>query len=85
MGNGNLTELTHADTLSVNAILLGIASELGVRGLLTTEVSGHCRSDQSHAQGDVGGPRICNAAPTYRRKFDGLTRQASVSIFGRQG
>ena len=85
MGIGNLTELTHADTLGVNAILLGIASELGVRGLLTTEISGHCRSDRSHAQGDVGSPRRCNAAPTYRRKFDGLTRQASVSIFGRRG
>jgi dihydropteroate synthase-like protein len=44
MGIGNLTELTHADTLGVNTLLLGIASELNVAAVLTTEVSGHCRS-----------------------------------------
>ena len=44
MGIGNLTELTHADTLGINTLLLGIASELGVSAVLTTEVSGHCRS-----------------------------------------
>lgn len=44
MGIGNLTELTHADTLGVNTLLLGIASELGIGAVLTTEVSGHCRS-----------------------------------------
>lgn len=43
MGIGNLTELTHADSAGVNAVLLGIASELGVRNVLTTEVSEHCR------------------------------------------
>ncbi|MDP6182344.1 MAG: DUF6513 domain-containing protein [Gammaproteobacteria bacterium] len=42
MGIGNVTELTHADTLGINAILVGIASELEVAGLLTTEVSRHC-------------------------------------------
>ena len=44
MGIGNLTELTHADTSGINAILLGIASELGVHNVLTTQVSKHCRS-----------------------------------------
>ena len=44
MGIGNLTELTHADTLGMNTLLLGIASELGVSAVLTTEVSGHCMS-----------------------------------------
>jgi dihydropteroate synthase-like protein len=44
MGIGNLTELTHADTLGTNALLLGIASELNVAALLTTEVSQHCRT-----------------------------------------
>ena len=44
MGIGNLTELTHADTLGTNALLLGIASELNVAALLTTEVSLHCRT-----------------------------------------
>ena len=44
MGIGNLTELTHTDTLGVNTLLLGVASELGISALLTTEVSKHCRS-----------------------------------------
>lgn len=44
MGIGNLSELTHADTLGLNTLLMGIASELGVSAVLTTEVSGHCRS-----------------------------------------
>lgn len=44
MGIGNLSELTHSDTLGINTILLGIASELNITALLTTEVSNHCRS-----------------------------------------
>ena len=43
MGVGNLTELTHADTLGINAMLLGVCSELGVRAILTTQVSKHAR------------------------------------------
>lgn len=43
MGVGNLTELTHADSTGINALLLGIVSELRIAYLLTTEVSGHCR------------------------------------------
>jgi dihydropteroate synthase-like protein len=38
MGIGNLTELTDADTAAVNVILLGFCQELGIRGVLTTEV-----------------------------------------------
>jgi dihydropteroate synthase len=38
MGVGNLTELTEADSAGINAVLLGIMSELGVRYALTTEV-----------------------------------------------
>lgn len=38
MGIGNLTELTEADTTGVNAVLIGICQELGVRTVLTTEV-----------------------------------------------
>jgi dihydropteroate synthase-like protein len=38
MGMGNITELTAADTTGVNAILIAIAQELGVRAVLTTEV-----------------------------------------------
>ncbi len=38
MGIGNLTELTSADSTGVNAVLIGICEELGVRAVLTTEV-----------------------------------------------
>lgn len=43
MGVGNLTELTHTDTAGINAMLLGICSELHIHNILTTQVSGHCR------------------------------------------
>jgi dihydropteroate synthase-like protein len=42
-GVGNLTEMMHADTVGVNALAAGIASELGVSILLTTEVADHTR------------------------------------------
>jgi dihydropteroate synthase len=38
MGIGNLTELTAADSTGVNAMLVAICQELGVRSVLTTEV-----------------------------------------------
>jgi len=38
MGIGNITELTAADTTGVNALLIAICAELGVRAVLTTEV-----------------------------------------------
>jgi dihydropteroate synthase-like protein len=38
MGIGNLTELTSADTTGVNALLVAICQELGIRAVLTTEV-----------------------------------------------
>ena len=45
LGVGNLTELTHADTTGINALLLGICSELNINAILTTEVSRHaCRA-----------------------------------------
>lgn len=43
MGTGNLTELTDADSGGVTAVLLGIASELGIRNVLTVQVSPHTR------------------------------------------
>jgi dihydropteroate synthase len=43
MGIGNLTELTEADTSGINALLLGIAAELNVAAVLTTQVSAHAR------------------------------------------
>ena len=41
MGSGNLTELTDADTIGMQAVLAGIMSELGITHLLTTQVGGH--------------------------------------------
>jgi dihydropteroate synthase len=38
MGVGNLTELTAADSTGVNALLIAVCQELGVRTVLTTEV-----------------------------------------------
>jgi dihydropteroate synthase len=38
MGIGNVTELTAADTTGVNALLVAVCQELGVRTVLTTEV-----------------------------------------------
>lgn len=43
MGTGNLTELTDADTGGITALLLGICSELGIRNVLTVQVSPHTR------------------------------------------
>jgi dihydropteroate synthase-like protein len=40
MGIGNLTELTAADSTGVNALLIAICQELGIRTVLTTEVIG---------------------------------------------
>ncbi len=41
MGIGNVTELTDADTGGVNALLMGIAAELRIGAVLTTQVSAH--------------------------------------------
>lgn len=41
LGVGNITELTHADTAGMNALLLGMCSELNINNILATEVSQH--------------------------------------------
>jgi dihydropteroate synthase-like protein len=43
MGIGNLTELTAADSTGVNAVLIAICQELGIRTVLTTQVVGWAR------------------------------------------
>jgi dihydropteroate synthase-like protein len=43
MGTGNLTELTDADSSGVNAVLMGIVSELAIANVLVVQVSPHCR------------------------------------------
>jgi dihydropteroate synthase-like protein len=44
MGVGNLTELTDVDSAGVNMMLIGFCQELGIRGVLTTEVINWARS-----------------------------------------
>lgn len=62
MGVGNITELTHADTMGINAILLGICSELKINHILATEVSRHaCRAIK---EADVS-RRIMHAAKQH--------------------
>jgi len=41
LGVGNITELTHADTAGMNALLLGMCSELNINHIFATEVSHH--------------------------------------------
>jgi len=58
-GVGNLTELTEADTSGINALLFGIAAELQVAAVLTTQVSRHAR--RAVAEADVA-RRVMHAA-----------------------
>jgi len=44
MGIGNVTELTDADTTGINAVLMGMCSELHVTAVLAVQVSPHCRT-----------------------------------------
>ncbi len=44
MGIGNVTELTDADTTGINAILMGMISELRITAVLAVQVSPHCRT-----------------------------------------
>ncbi len=52
MGTGNLSELTEADTVGMNTMMLGMMSEMRITNLLTTEVSEHAR--KSVAELDLG-------------------------------
>ena len=44
MGTGNLTDLTDSDSAGVNAILMGLVSELSINAVLVVQVSGHCKN-----------------------------------------
>jgi dihydropteroate synthase-like protein len=44
MGIGNVTELTDADTTGINALLMGLVSELHIGAVLAVQVSPHCRT-----------------------------------------
>jgi len=65
MGVGNLTELTEADTSGINALLFGMAAELNVAAVLTTQVSAHAR-------------RAVKEADWARRIMHAATRQRSL-------
>ncbi|SHI30232.1 DUF6513 domain-containing protein [Desulfosporosinus lacus] len=49
MGLGNVTELVDADSTGINALMMGIATELNVNYILTTEVSHRARGAVSEA------------------------------------
>ncbi len=70
MGIGNVTELTEADTSGINALLMGIAEELGVSAVLTTAVSPHAR--RAVREADVA-RRLMHAAHTNQMLPKGIT------------
>ena len=65
MGVGNVTELTEADTSGINAVLFGIAAELQVAAVLTTQVSQHAR-------------RAVREADVARRMMHAAARSSSL-------
>ncbi len=73
MGIGNLTELTDADTMGINALLMGIISELHIGAVLATQVSAHARSAVREA--DIA-RRIMYAA----RESNSLPRSISAEM-----
>src|SRR5262245_59514943 len=70
MGVGNLTELTDADTSGINALLFGIAAELQVAAVLTTQVSAHARRAVREAD---WARRIMHAAARQRTLPKGVS------------
>jgi len=72
LGVGNLTELIEADTSGINAVLLGIAAELGASAILTTQVSAHARRAVREAD---WARRIMHASVTHRILPKGLSDQ----------
>jgi len=70
MGVGNLTELTEADTSGINALLFGIAAELKVAAVLTTQVSAHARRAVREAD---WARRIMHAAARHQTLPKGIS------------
>ena len=70
VGVGNLTELTEADTSGINAVLLGICTELNASAILTTQVSNHARRAVREAD---WARRIMHAAATHHVLPKGMT------------
>lgn len=66
MGIGNLTELTDADTTGINALLMGICSELNITAVLAVQVSPHCRTaikEFDYARREYFAAKQANALP----------------------
>jgi dihydropteroate synthase len=66
MGIGNLTELTDADTTGINAVLMGLCSELDITAVLAVQVSPHCRTairEFDRARREYFAARQTNALP----------------------
>ncbi|MEM2918934.1 MAG: DUF6513 domain-containing protein [Candidatus Altiarchaeota archaeon] len=61
MGIGNVTELIDADSVGINALLVGIASELNIEFLLTTEASNKTKNSVSEVSKAV---KMMQAAKT---------------------
>jgi dihydropteroate synthase-like protein len=80
MGVGNLTELTEADTSGINALLLGIAAELDVAAILTTQVSAHAR--RAVREADVA-RRVMHAATRMNTLPKGLS-DALMTVHAKQ-
>lgn len=72
VGVGNVTELLEADTSGINAVMLGIAAELGASAVLTTQVSPHTRRAVREAD---WARRIMHAAVSQRMLPKGLSDQ----------
>lgn len=72
VGVGNITELVEADTTGINALMLGIAAELGASAVLTTQVSPHSRRAVREAD---WARRIMHAAVSQRMLPKGLSEQ----------
>jgi dihydropteroate synthase len=80
MGIGNVTELTEADTSGINTVLLGMAAELRVAAVLTTQVSPHAR--RAVREADLA-RRVMHAAMRQQTLPKGYT-DALMTVHGRR-
>ena len=71
MGIGNVTELTDADTGGINAVLAGIATELGISHVLTTSVSCHAKRAVNEADAARRVMHCAHEANSLPRDIDG--------------
>ncbi|MDH3888350.1 MAG: DUF6513 domain-containing protein [Gammaproteobacteria bacterium] len=75
MGVGNVTELTDADTNGINTLLIGIASELGITHILSTQVSPHARRAISEAD-------VARRTMYLARELNSLPRNLDNRLLG---